>query len=109
MSAGHREESGVREWLLVDKKRFAFRCERISPMSIFLQKFESNQRVHDRPETSVRRASCLTDLLDSFRTVLQCVENFIVNRCSDDQRGRIREAKLHQALGTDLSFLLGFR
>ncbi len=84
MRAGHGEKTGKRAGLSADQKRFALRRERIFLVPIFLQKFEAYQCVHDRAETSLRRAGCLTDLLDRFTFALQCIENLVGHGCADD-------------------------
>src|SRR5438445_4062558 len=106
--AGHGEKTGKRAGLPADQKRFALRRERIFLVPILLQKLEAYQCVHDRAETSLRRAGCLTDLLDRFTSAPQCIENLAGHGRTDDQGWRVRETKLHQTLGSDLFFLGSF-
>jgi len=108
MSAGHRKESSERAGLAAQKKGFAFRRERIFSLSIFLQKFEADERVHDRARTALRCACLFADLLHGFWFGLERIENFIANRCSNDQGRRVSEPKLHEPFGRDLIFLKGF-
>src|SRR5947209_18510842 len=48
------KEARVGSRLLADKKRSAFWCERISPPPIFLQKIETDERVHQNPQSAQR-------------------------------------------------------
>ena len=96
------EKSGERARLVADEERLAFWRERVFLLSIFLQQFEAHERIHDRAQTAHRRAGLLADLLDGFRAVLQRVENFVRDRCADDERRRVSKTKLLQTFGSDL-------
>ncbi len=104
----HREKFRERAGFVAHEKRGAFRRERIFPLSIFLQKFEADERVHDRAQTALRCACLFADLLHGFWFALQQIENFIASRCSNDQGRRVSEPKLHEPFGGDLIFLEGF-
>src|SRR6266496_2143578 len=59
-------------------------------------------------KTARRRAGFLTHLFDGFHSGREGVENFIRDRCADDERGRVGKAKLLQAFGRDLFFPVSF-
>src|SRR5712691_1046249 len=73
-------------------------------MSIFFQKIEADERVHDRAQAARRCASFLAQLLDGLRSARQRVKDFIADGCTDDEWRGVGETKLHQTFRSDLIF-----
>src|SRR5438552_18395671 len=102
------EKSRKRTGLVGHEKGSALRRERIFSLSILFQKFESDERIHDRAKTARRRAGFLTHLFDGCRSGREGVENFIRDRCAADERVRVGKAKLLQPFGRDLCLPLSY-
>src|SRR4030095_14665780 len=62
------EKSGERARFFADKKCLALWRQRISRLSIFLQQFQADKRIHDCAEASRGRASFFFELLDRLRS-----------------------------------------
>jgi hypothetical protein len=71
-------------------------------LSIFLQQFQADKRVHDCAQASRRRASFFFDLLNGLRSALQRIKNFVVHGRANDQRRCVSEPELLEAFGREL-------
>jgi len=79
-------------------------------LSIFLQQFQANKRVHDYIQPSRGRASLFSHLVNRLWSSLQCIKNFIVHGRADDERRRVSKPELLKAFGRELfrfAFLIG--
>ena len=71
-------------------------------MSIFLQQFQADKRVHDCAQASRIAAGFFFELLDRFRSALQGLKNFVVHGGADDQWRPVSEPQLLEAFGRKL-------
>src|SRR4051794_16102257 len=94
------EEPAVVSRLPADQKGRALGRETVSALA-FGEQSEAGQRIHDRGQTTNRRAAQSGDLLHGLRAGLQMIEDAVASRRLNDQRGSVAPRELHDSFGCD--------